>query len=155
MCCYGRNCDRFGGAGRRVRWDMVRAVCCFKLGKIADRDSCTYGETPYPILFSLVLSVSVSKRAILLVEAAAWSLARLPTMVRIEAEALGVVDIFVTGQTVVDRLPQQGEQAVLGVRPCPGILQAAWGRAGQSEGVIEFPIGQESGATGDGGPVEL
>ena len=73
----------------------------------------------------------------------------------IEAEALGVVDIFIACQAAVDRLPQQRRQGVLGVLPGPRILQAARGRAGQPEGVIEFPIGEESGVTGDGGPVKL
>ena len=37
------------------------------------------------------------------------------------------------------------------------LLDAYLGSAtpGQAEGVIEFPIGQESGVTGDRGPVEL
>src|SRR5262249_9512258 len=39
--------------------------------------------------------------------------------------------------------------------PGPGILQAARRRASQPEGVIEFPIGEESGVTGDGRAVEL
>src|SRR5262249_21666083 len=55
----------------------------------------------------------------------------------------------------VDRLPQQRRQGVLGVLPGPGILQAARRRAGQAEGVIEFPVGEESGVTGDGRTVEL
>ena len=41
------------------------------------------------------------------------------------------------------------------ILPGPGILQTARGRAGQAEGVVEFPIGQESGVTGDGGAVEF
>jgi hypothetical protein len=36
-------------------------------------------------------------------------------MAGIEAEALGIVDIFIAGQAAVEGLPQQGEQAVLGV----------------------------------------
>jgi hypothetical protein len=67
---------------------------------------------------------------------------------RIETEAFGIVDILVAGQLAVDRLAQQGRKSVLGVPPSPGILQAARRRAGQAEGVIEFPIGEESGVTG-------
>jgi hypothetical protein len=72
-----------------------------------------------------------------------------------DTEAFGVVDIFIACQAAVDRLPQQRRQGVLGVLPGPGILQATRRRAGQPEGVIEFPIGEESGVTGDGRAVEL
>ena len=73
----------------------------------------------------------------------------------IEAEAVGVVDIFIACQTAVDRLTQQGRQGVLGVLPGAGVVQASHRRAGQSEGVVEFPIGEESSVTRDSGPVEL
>jgi hypothetical protein len=46
-------------------------------------------------------------------------------------------------------------EGVLGVLPGAGILQSARRRAGQTEGVIEFPIGEESSVTGDGGSMEL
>jgi hypothetical protein len=73
----------------------------------------------------------------------------------IESETLGVVHIFITCQAAVDRLPQPGRQGMLGVRPRAGVEQSARGDAGQLEGVIEFPIGEESGVTGDGRAVEL
>jgi hypothetical protein len=73
----------------------------------------------------------------------------------IEAEALGVVHIFIACQAAVDRRPQQRRQGVLGVLPGPGILQAARCCPGQPGGIIEFPLGEESGVTGDGGAVEL
>lgn len=73
----------------------------------------------------------------------------------IEAEALGVVHIFIACQAAVDRLPQQRRQGVLGVLPGPGILQAARCCPRQPEGIIEFPIAEESAVTGDGGAVEL
>jgi hypothetical protein len=73
----------------------------------------------------------------------------------IEAEALGVLDVFIACQPAVDRLPQQGEQAVLGVLPGAGVVHAARCGAGQAEGVVEFPVGEESGVTGDGGAVGL
>ena len=41
----------------------------------------------------------------------------------IEAEAFGVVDILVAGQPAVDRLAQQGAQAVLGVLSGAGVVQ--------------------------------
>src|SRR5262249_59323232 len=73
----------------------------------------------------------------------------------IETEAFGVVDIFIACQAAVDRLTQHGEQAVLGVLSGAGLVQAGRGRAGQSEGVIEFAVGEESGVTGNGRAVEL
>jgi hypothetical protein len=73
----------------------------------------------------------------------------------IEAEALGVVHIVIACQAAVDRLPQQRRQGVLGVLPGPGILQAARCCPCQPEGIIEYPIGEESGVTGDSGAVEL
>jgi hypothetical protein len=44
---------------------------------------------------------------------------------------------------------------VLGVLPRAGVNQAARGRASQSESVVEFTIGKESGITGNGRAVEL
>jgi hypothetical protein len=44
---------------------------------------------------------------------------------------------------------------VLGVLPGAGVVQAARRGAGQSEGVVEFPVGEESGVTGDRGAMEL
>jgi len=34
-------------------------------------------------------------------------------------------------------------------------VQAAGGRGGQSEGVVEFSVGEQSGVSGDGRAVEL
>lgn len=73
----------------------------------------------------------------------------------IDTEAFGIVDVFVAGQSAVEGLPQQGEDAVLGVAAGAGIAQATCRRRGQVEGLNEFAIGEESGITGDGGAVEL
>src|SRR5262249_4184850 len=40
------------------------------------------------------------------------------------------------------------------VLPRAGVVQTSRRRAGQSEGVVEFPIGEESGVTGDGRAVK-
>jgi hypothetical protein len=74
---------------------------------------------------------------------------------RIAAETLGIIDILVAGQATVDGLAQEGQEAVLGVQPGARVQQAAHGGAGQSEGVVEFAVGKESGVTGDGRTVEL
>ncbi len=42
----------------------------------------------------------------------------------IEAEAFGVVDILVPSQPAVDRLAEEGEQAVLRVLSGPAVVQA-------------------------------
>src|SRR5262249_51025007 len=55
----------------------------------------------------------------------------------------------------VDRLPQQGEWAMLGVLAGAGVVPAAGCGAGQLKGVVEFAVGKESGVTGDGRAVEL
>ena len=84
------------------------------------------GEVHQPLQVVRVVRVSVSNRAISLVEAAVWSLARPPTTVRIggiDAESLGVVEVLVPGQAAVDRLPQQGGEAVLSVLAGPCVLQ--------------------------------
>jgi hypothetical protein len=52
-------------------------------------------------------------------------------------------------------LAKESQQAVRGVLPRAGVKQVARGRAGQSEGVVEFPIGEESGVTGNSRAVEL
>jgi hypothetical protein len=52
-------------------------------------------------------------------------------------------------------LAEESQQAVLGVLSGAGVVQATGPGAGQSQGVIEFTVGEESGVTGDGGPVEL
>src|SRR4051794_19745851 len=73
----------------------------------------------------------------------------------IEAKTLGIIDIFLAGQTAGERLAKESQQAVLGVLPRAGVSQAARGRAGQPESVVEFTIGKESGITGNGRAVEL
>jgi hypothetical protein len=47
------------------------------------------------------------------------------------------------------------QQALLRVLPRAGVVQAARGRTGQSEGIVEFTVDEESGVTGEGGAVEL
>jgi hypothetical protein len=70
-------------------------------------------------------------------------------------EALGIVNVLIACQPAVDRLAKQGKEAVVGVLAGAGVVQAAGCGAGQSQGVIEFAVGKESGVTGpsrDGNP---
>ncbi len=45
----------------------------------------------------------------------------------IEAEALGIIDIFIAGQTAVERWAKESQQAVLSVLPRAGVKQVAGG----------------------------
>jgi hypothetical protein len=74
---------------------------------------------------------------------------------RIEAVAFGVVDILVASQPAVDRLAEKGKEPVLGILPGAGVVQAGRRGPGQSERVVEFPVSEESGVTGNGRSVEL
>src|SRR5262249_17824159 len=58
-------------------------------------------------------------------------------------------------EPTVEGLAQESQEAVLGVLPGARVKQDARGRAGQAEGVVEFPIGKEPGVTGNGRAVEL
>jgi hypothetical protein len=68
---------------------------------------------------------------------------------RIETEALGIVDVFIADQPAVDRLAEEGRQAVLRVLSGARAAQAGSGRARQCESVVDFAVGEESGVTGD------
>jgi hypothetical protein len=52
-------------------------------------------------------------------------------------------------------LAEKSQEAVLGVLSCAGVVQAARRGAGKSQGIVEFPVGKESGVTGDGRAMEL
>jgi hypothetical protein len=52
-------------------------------------------------------------------------------------------------------LAEESQQAVLRVLSGSGVVQAGRRCAGQSEGIVEFTVGEESGVTGDGRAVEL
>src|SRR5262249_31563657 len=72
----------------------------------------------------------------------------------IDTEALGVVHVLVAGQPAIDRLAEEGPQAVLGVLPDAGVMQSTRRRVGQAQRVVEFAVGQESSVAGDRGAVE-
>src|SRR5262249_30722532 len=73
----------------------------------------------------------------------------------IEAEAFSIVDVFVASQATVDGLAEESQQAVLGVQSGAGGVRAAGRGAEQDQSVVEFPVGEQSGVTGDGRAVEL
>ena len=73
----------------------------------------------------------------------------------IDAQALGVVDILVAGQSAVDRLPEERGEAVL--RVLAGRVSCRTSRpvSVSCEAVVEFSVGQEPGVAGDVGAVEF
>ena len=75
---------------------------------------------------------------------------------RINTQAIGVVGVFVTSQTTVDRLSNHPSHAVLRVLAGAGIVnpQLVDFRR-QPERFIEFSIGQKTGITGDVRTVEF
>jgi hypothetical protein len=58
-------------------------------------------------------------------------------------------------RTEVDRLPHQGEEAVLGGMASAGVVEFDCRCAGQREDIVEFTIGKESGIAGNGGTTRL
>src|SRR5262249_44733472 len=72
----------------------------------------------------------------------------------VEAESLGVVEILVSRQPAVNRLPQQGGLGVLSVLPGATVLQHTGSGVGQVEDVVELAVGQQSGIAGDLGAEE-
>jgi hypothetical protein len=75
---------------------------------------------------------------------------------RINTQAFGVVGVFVTGQTAVDRLSNHPSHAVLCVLAGARIVdrQLVDVRR-QPQRFIEFSIGQQTSITGDVGTVEF
>ena len=67
----------------------------------------------------------------------------------IDAQPLGIVDIFITCQAAVDRLPQQRRQTVLLVAPHADVVQRIEGHFCQAELVVQFAVGQQPGVSRD------
>jgi len=78
-----------------------------------------------------------------------------PAHRRIMTEALSVVDILVTGKPPEYRLPQQTDQFMAAVLAGAGIGERLPGNHRQAEGVVEFPVRQQSGVGGDPRAMEL
>ena len=74
---------------------------------------------------------------------------------RIMGQALGVVDVLVAGEAAEHGLAQQPGQQVAGVLAAAAFRQDATGQIGQPEGVIQFPVGQQSAIGGDAASMEL
>jgi hypothetical protein len=68
---------------------------------------------------------------------------------RIDAQALGVIEILVSGQAAEEGLSQKRGEAVACVTAGPRVLQFVGCRVSELQGVVEFTIGQQSSITGD------
>jgi hypothetical protein len=72
-----------------------------------------------------------------------------PAYRRITAQAIGVVDILVSGKPPEHRLPQQPDQRMAAIPAGACIGQHVPGHGAETERVVEFTIGQQSGIGGD------
>lgn len=71
------------------------------------------------------------------------------------AQALGVADIFTTSQSSKHRLPQQVNESMAAIPPGVGIGKPITSHCAETEGIVEFAIGQQSGIGGDPRTMEL
>jgi hypothetical protein len=72
-----------------------------------------------------------------------------PAHRRIMAQAFGVVDIFVSGQPSEHRLPQQSDKSMATVLPGACVGQHLTCHCPETEDIVEFAIGEQSGIGGD------
>ena len=70
-------------------------------------------------------------------------------------QALGIVDIFVSGKPSEHRLPQQPDQSVTAIPAGACVGEHVPGHRAETEGVVELTVGQQSGIGGDPGAMEL
>src|ERR687891_211818 len=108
-----------------------------------------------PARFSGAVSVSVSKRLIVLVLAASRSPSRHGPHGWVLGQAVGIVGVLVARQPAIHRLPEQRYQMMLHVPARSAVLEGVSSQAGHAQGVVKFADGQEAGVGGDGGTTEL
>src|SRR5271157_5678351 len=68
---------------------------------------------------------------------------------RIVTQAVGVVGVFVSGDDLVEALPQQRQRVVLNAILVPRIAEQLGQLAGQTMALIEGAQGQKTGIAGD------
>jgi hypothetical protein len=59
----------------------------------------------------------------------------------IDSEPIGIVGIFIAGETGKDRLPELGTQKVASILAVSVVLKALFRDVGKTKGVVEFTIG--------------
>src|SRR5918992_309222 len=98
-----------------------------------------------PARFSGAVSVSVSKRLIVLVLAASRSPSRHGPHGWVLGQAVGIVGVLVARQPAIHRLPEQRYQMMLHVPARSAVLEGVSSQAGHAQGVVKFADGQEAG----------
>jgi hypothetical protein len=78
-----------------------------------------------------------------------------PAHRRIMAQALGVVHVIISGETPEHGLPKQPDQSMAAVPVGARIGEQIAGHCAETEGVVEFAIGQQFGIGGDPRTMEL
>ena len=76
-------------------------------------------------------------------------------MNRIARETLGVIDIFVTGETIEHRLAKKPHEEMSSVLSASRLRYDLSAQLGQSKGVIQFTIREQTGVPGDFAAVEF
>ena len=71
------------------------------------------------------------------------------------AEAVGVIDILLSGETAEHRLPELRRQGLVIVLAGPQVGQHLSGYLGQAKGIVQFPEGEQPGIRRDPRTMEL
>ena len=74
---------------------------------------------------------------------------------RIMCQAIGIVDVLISGEAAEHRLAKQARQQVAGVLATAALRQHRTRQIGQSKHVIQFSIGQQAGIGGDATAMEF
>jgi len=68
---------------------------------------------------------------------------------RINREPIRIVRVLVARQSTVDRLPDQGEDRVLGILAGSPFVEEILRHLGQAQGIVQFAVGQRAGIRRD------
>ena len=71
------------------------------------------------------------------------------------AQAFGVVDILISGQSSKHRLPQQSDKSMPSIPSGARIGKHITGQRAETEGVVKFAIGEQPGIGGDPRTMDL
>ena len=71
---------------------------------------------------------------------------------RINAKALGVIQILITGEPAIHRLPEKCDHIVLHVGSGARVVKKPLGHRRQAERVVEFAVGKQSRVGGTFAP---
>ncbi len=74
---------------------------------------------------------------------------------RVEAQTVGIVHVVVPAKASENGLAELPDQTVATVLPTTGVRQYVPGNLGQSDRIIQFPVGQQPSVGSDLGTVEL